>query len=137
MIIIAAVDDNLGMMFNNRRVSQDRILRQKIFEITQGSKLWMNSYSWKQFANDDVKNIIVNDSFLSEAISGEYCFVENSSVAQHSKYVEKIILFKWNRNYPSDFSFDLTLSNWILNETCDFAGSSHEKITMEVYSNET
>ena len=31
MIIMVCVDDNNGMMFNKRRQSQDRVLRQRMF----------------------------------------------------------------------------------------------------------
>ena len=50
MIIIASVDDNMGMMFNHRRQSQDRVLREHILEATKDGKLWMNHYSAKQFS---------------------------------------------------------------------------------------
>ena len=37
MIIIAAVDDRNGMMFNHRRQSQDKVLREKILSLTLAS----------------------------------------------------------------------------------------------------
>ena len=49
MIIIAAVDDRNGMMFNHRRQSQDKVLREKILSLTAGKLLWMDHYSAKQF----------------------------------------------------------------------------------------
>lgn len=135
MIIIAAVDDRNGMAFNHRRQSQDRILREKILALTAGKRLWMNHYSEKQFQNNTAPNINIDDRFLHEAAPGEFCFVEDQSVRQHENWVEKIILFKWNRNYPGDLYFDIDVGNatWHLERTEDFAGSSHEKITMEVY----
>ena len=36
MIVCVAVDDNLGMTFNKRRQSQDRVLRERLLELTQG-----------------------------------------------------------------------------------------------------
>ena len=33
MILIASVDDNMGLMFNHRRQSRDRLLRQRIKDI--------------------------------------------------------------------------------------------------------
>ena len=51
--------------------------------------------------------------------------------------VEKIILYKWNRHYHADHYFDISLlDGWVLNDIVDFKGSSHEKITREVYQNE-
>lgn len=132
MIIIAAVEDNNGMMFNHRRVSQDRVLRERILERTSTGRLWMNHYSAKQFSEDAVINI--DENFLSEAIPGEYCFVENTAVRPYNKWIESVILYKWNRRYPSDTKFDLDLNGWNLISTVDFPGSSHEKITEEVYT---
>ena len=46
--------------------------------------------------------------------------------------IEKIVLFRWNRHYPADVHFQFP-GKWHLVQTEDFPGSSHEKITMEVY----
>jgi len=45
-------------------------------------------------------------------------------------------LFRWNRIYPSDVKFPIKLDQgqWHRVSTEDFLGSSHEKITMEVYA---
>lgn len=50
MIVILCVDYNGGTMFNHRRQSQDRLLRDRILRLTAGTRLWMNHYSAKQFA---------------------------------------------------------------------------------------
>ena len=43
-------------------------------------------------------------------------------------------LYKWNRDYPADFYFDIDYANdYKLETTLDFVGTSHEKITKEVY----
>ena len=39
LILIAAVDDRYGMMFHQRRQSQDRILREKILTMTKGKTM--------------------------------------------------------------------------------------------------
>ena len=92
MIIIACVDDNLGMMFNHRRQSQDQVLRKHVLEATKGNKLWMNHYSAKQFIEHTAPRINVDDSFMSEAGSGEYCFVEDCNVTPFLRWVEKILI---------------------------------------------
>ena len=81
MIIIAAVDDNMGLMFNHRRLSQDHLLRKNILEMTEGHRLWMNQYSYKQFCQgDDGPQINVDDSFMHEAVQGDFAFIEDTSV---------------------------------------------------------
>lgn len=134
MIAIICVDDNLGMMFNNRRQSQDKILRERIKEISKDSRLLMNSYSIKQFDEEDKKNIIEDENFAINAQKGDFTFFENISPKGYEKEIEKIILYRWNRKYPADFYFDIELKDgWKLNDSYDFEGFSHEKITEEVY----
>ena len=132
MILIACVDDNLGMLFNNRRQSMDRVLRARLLKLCGAHKLWMNAYSRGQF-NTDAEGITVDENFMAKAGSGDYCFNENCSAAEYVNKFEKIILYKWNRVYPADLYFDIDLSNWRLEQSRDFAGSSHDKITEEVY----
>lgn len=132
MILIACVDDNLGMLFNNRRQSMDSVLRGRILTMCAGKKLWMNAYSRKQF-NTDAEGITVDENFMAKAGSDDYCFAENISVKPYEKEMQKIILYRWNRVYPADLYFDINLKNWHLKESNDFVGSSHDKITEEVY----
>ncbi len=132
MIVIACIDDNCGMMFNNRRQSRDRVIIEKIIDIADG-QIWMNHYSYSLFEKGESHRINIDDAFLSEATEGDYCFVENCSLKQYEKYIEKIILFKWNRVYPADLHFDIDLSGWMLSQSKEFVGNSHELITMEVY----
>ena len=134
MILIVAVDDNNGMMFNKRRQSQDRILRERILSLSERSRLWMNHYTGKQFENSP--HLTIDDDFMEMAGPGDYCFVENIHTAPYADKMEQIILFRWNRKYPGDFHFDIDLAagDWKLSSTEDFPGASHEKITMEVYN---
>ena len=45
MILCVAVDDNMGMMFNRRRQSQDKNLRKYLIALAGERKLWINSYT--------------------------------------------------------------------------------------------
>ena len=122
------------MMFNNRRQSQDRLLREQMIHETKDARLWMNHYSLKQFADIMTDNIMVDDDFLNKAEYNEYSFVENLRAYPYENKINKIILYKWNRRYPADFWFDITLKEkWKLVYAEDFKGYSHEKITKEIY----
>ena len=136
MIVIVCLDDNNGMMFNRRRQSQDRCLRERVLELTGQGVLWMNHYSAKQFDAANIPHLNIDDAFLQEAVTGQYCFVENAALAPFEQWIEKIIVFRWNRAYPADQYFDLQLTpdKWQKTETSEFAGSSHDLITMEVYT---
>lgn len=134
MIVILCIDDNNGMMFNYRRQSQDKKLREHILNLISPNGLWMNSYSGKQFTDTDSKRLFIDDCFLDKIRTGDYCFIENTDISPYIEDIEKIILFKWNRNYPADTFFTIDLSEWILEEKEEFAGYSHDKITKEIYS---
>lgn len=135
MIVITCIDDNGGTIFNHRRQSQDRILRAKIVELVGSTRLWMNQYSAAQFEDCNLPNCTVDEDFLQRANPGEYCFVEGTPLMPVSEKLEKVILFRWNRTYPSDQKLDLVLTEdgWVQEVVADFEGYSHEKITMEVY----
>lgn len=135
MIVICVIDDHGGMLFNHRRQSQDRVLREHILQRTHHKKLWMNTYSYGQFAAEQTPQIVVSEQFLHEAAAGDFCFVETCSLAEVEPRIEAFILYRWNRSYPTDFYLDLTLTqpHWTQIETTDFVGNSHERITEEIY----
>jgi len=148
MKIIVCVDNQNGMMFNHRRQSQDRVLRKRILELTGGKKLWMNAYSQKQFlqVNGNMSKeqeqsgqlgqsgqIQADEAFLEKAGPGEPCFVEDRSVAPFAGRVERVVLYRWDRAYPADLYWDLSLEGWTLARREEFSGFSHEIITKEVY----
>ena len=133
MIVIICCENSNGMLFNNRRVSQDRVVVKKIIELTKDSKLWMDNYSYSLFKELDAPNINLTENILSEAAENEYCFVEKQFLVTYEKWVKEIIVFRWNRNYPFDKELDVDLSGWKIKHIEEFGGHSHEKITMEVY----
>lgn len=135
MKIFIAVDNKNGMLFNNRRVSQDIELRNYILETTNESSLSMNEYSFKQFASmENISNIIIDENFLDNE-STEYAFVENLNIETYVTKIEKIYLCKWNRDYPSDLKLDIDVStNFKLISSIDVIGQAHEKITIEEWS---
>lgn len=158
MIAIVCVDADNGMMFNNRRQSQDRKARQNILELTSGSKLWMNEYSFGQFKEEKaeiyvdegnsydeksekcvdegiLKNvkteICIDEQFLEYAKKGQFCFVENKQIDVEK--LEGLIIYRWDKKYPSDFELEFDFSGWHLKNTFEFEGYSHDKIIREVY----
>lgn len=133
MIAIVCVDDKNGMMFNHRRQSQDRVLREHVLQEAKDASVWMNAYSAKQFADVNPARLTVCEDFLEQAGNGEICFVEDRDLRPYLDRIEEIILYQWNRAYPADFRFEVDLSRWKLEETEEFSGSSHEKITRERY----
>ena len=130
MNIIVCLDDNLGMLFNKRRQSKDRQVLEDIEKFT--NEVLISSFSKNLFSESMCKTK-VDDCFLEKAPHNAYCFVEADNISPYIDKVEHIIVYKWNRKYPSDFKFDISLDSWKIIEQKEFAGFSHEKITKEVY----
>lgn len=61
MKVISIVDDDYGIMFNNRRVSKDSVLNEHIIKMLDGRKLWLSLYSKQLFG--DYENLEVNQEF--------------------------------------------------------------------------
>ena len=131
MKIIVCVAKNGGMLFNGRRVSRDSVLCDKVLEITNASRLLMNNYSAKQFA--DTSKIIIDDDFLNNAADDDFCFVENTAVP--AEKIDSIYRFNWNIDYPADFFFEIDPKECGFKKvkTENFEGSSHKKITLEIF----
>lgn len=63
MIVIVCTEDRGGMLFNNRRVSKDRTVIQKILELSEGKKLWIHPFSEKLFEQEHPENCCVDENF--------------------------------------------------------------------------
>ena len=140
MKLIVCIDEKKGMMFNHRRQSQDRVLRDDIRKECQGSILRMNAYSAGLFEKEaDVETtvqIFCSEDFLAQASEDDCCFVEDQDISLWLEQADTVILYQWNRHYPADLYFTAELSEdtWQMERQEDFAGSSHEKITKTVYA---
>lgn len=126
MKLVVCLDDKNGMMFNNRRQSRDKILIENMLELCKGEILYTNKYSSTLFPENSVA--ICEDI---ENIENDFVFTENFTVDEDK--IQEIIVYKWNKVYPADTYFNISLDNWNLAEIVDFVGSSHEKITRERY----
>lgn len=133
MNIYTIVDDNFGMLFNSRRQSKDRVLREHMLRECEDTTLWMNTYSSDQFELPLPGNVIVDDDFLDKAGEDDACFVENLPLTGFESRINKMFLFKWNRIYPADTWLDVRPGGrgWQLAAVEEFEGNSHEKITKE------
>lgn len=127
MKIIVCLDDNDGMLFNNRRQSRDKVVCEDIIKLLNGEKLFISPFSEVLFENfkDEVS---VCEDFLQK---GNVCFVENEAISQYE--ADEVIVYRWNRVYPADFYCDIDFSEYSLSGQVEFQGNSHEKITKQVY----
>ena len=131
MILVICLDQKDGLRFNRRRQSKDRLLRQKLLELTRGKALWMNAYSAAQF-EETAENLRVDENPLEQAGAGEYCFVEAADPTPILPLVEELIVFRWDKTYPADLRFSPAAFG-SLAEVEEFAGYSHDIIRQERY----
>lgn len=124
MKLIICLDDKNGMMFNKRCQSKDVAVTEKIKEIIGNNLLHIHPYSSPIFPE-----ATICESF--ENVDG-FAFIENPDLIIPEK-IQELYIFKWNRHYPSDKKFKMDMSDFVLQSTEDFAGNSHENITLEVY----
>ncbi|MBD5560091.1 MAG: ribonuclease Z [Clostridia bacterium] len=133
MKAIVCVDNGGGMMFNRRRQSRDQEVRRRLGQISSGGTLRMDAYSARQFAGNLPDNAEVSEDFLDSAGPDDFCFVEDRDLTPHLGQIDELIVFRWNRDYPRDQVLPVELADWQCISSQDFAGSSHDKITQEVY----
>ena len=135
MKLFVCLDEVGGMTFNKRRQSSDRIIRDDMLQIVQDAPFLVNSYTAKQFTEEQSSQIQVDDNCLENASEDAFVFVENIGVLDYISNIEQIIVYRWQRKYPADFFFDVDLksSDWELVSQEEIVGYSHECILKEVY----
>ena len=132
MHLIFCLDESDGLSFCGRRLSQDREVYAHVLRLSEGHALWAAPSSAGLFPKGSV---LVDPEFLKKASGGEYCFVETLNGADAVTGLESVILYYWNRRYPSTEKFSRKLLAGMQRSYAeDFQGNSHEKITMERYT---
>lgn len=134
MTVFICVDDRGGMLFNGRRQSRDRLLISDLSKTVGDGLLYITDMSEPLFESSEISAVSV-PSPLESAAHGDYVFNECFTLGEHLEKTERIILYKWNKKYPYDLSLDIepTAVGYRLTESYDFVGTSHERITKEVY----
>ena len=135
MKLFVCLDEVGGMTFNKRRQSSDRIIRDDMLKIVQNARFLVNSYTAKQFTEEQINQIEVEEDCLEHADKDTFVFIENIGVSNYISKIEQIIVYRWQRKYPADFFFDVDLASldWELTEKDELVGYSHECILKEVY----
>ncbi len=128
MILIVCVDDGEGILFFGKRQSQDRLLRQRVLQMSEKSRLLVTPYTAKQF---DGAPVTASSDPVSLGEKGDFYFAEDGEIPTDG--IERIVLYRWNRRYPADRFFHLDQYRTRLLSRKDFPGSSHENITEEIY----
>ncbi len=130
MIVVICVDDKNGIGFNRRRQSRDRLLIADLVEYSQGRKILISGYSATLFSGFEV-NTEIRENLLDEAGEDDICFLENVDPAPYADRISGLVIYRWNRHYPSDKWLSLDTTAFRTVSVKEFEGSSHECITRE------
>lgn len=129
MTIYVCLDDRNGMLFNKRRQSRD----EKVLEDIRNALpevLTIDPFSEKLIREAEIPYVLAGETLPEDA----HFFLEARPAADVLPGASTLVIYRWNRHYPADVRFDGDLSGFALQETCEFAGKSHETITKEVYT---
>lgn len=124
MKLIFCIEEKNGYLFFGKRQSKDAELIKWLAQYVGKDGLYASAYSAPLFEGFDV---------LREKTDDGYYFVENEAYPKDN--ITELVLCRWNRAYPSDKFVDLDPDalGLKLSEAHDIAGSSHDKITIEIY----
>ena len=127
MTLYICLDDRNGLRFNKRRQSRDAALLEDIRSRLTGSLL-IGSFSEKLIREAEIPYVLLPET-------AEDLFWEDVPTEEMLTACEKVVIYRWNRHYPADVRWepDLIPRGFHLEETYEFPGKSHEKITREVY----
>lgn len=125
------IDDMGGILFGGRRVSADSAVFDDL-KTLYTKKLYVTPFSVGLMQRYGIEYVSA-DNIFDAAEDDDMIFAENISLATHLKDLSEIIVYRWNRRYPSDFKTDIDFSALILTDSRDFKGTSHDKITRNIY----
>ena len=133
MTLYFCLDDRGGMLFNHRRQSRDAAVLEDIRSRVTGDLL-VDPFSAKLMERAQIPFAYAPEE-ITESIADGHFLVEARQPGQWVNFADTVVLYRWNRHYPADlyFDIDLTAMGFVLQETMDFPGKSHENITREVY----
>ena len=127
------LDENEGMMIFGKRQSRDRVLVADFVSSVGEKNVYVSPFSRVIFEPHQKVNIV--DNPFVDAKDGGACFNECFPLAPYIDMIETLIVYRWNELYPSDVKLDINLekAGFKLTAVSEFEGSSHERITKEVY----
>jgi len=127
MILYICLDDRNGLKFNKRRQSRDAAVLEDIRSQFSG-KLLIEPFSEKLIQAAEIPYVLPPET-------AEDYFAEDVPSEDILAQTEKLIIYRWNRHYPADVRWnpDFSAMGFSLQESTEFPGTSHEKITREVY----
>ena len=128
MTVYVCLDDRGGLLFNGRRLSRDAV---QLADMAAEGPLCVDAFSEKLVASVGIPYTLAEKTLPADC----RFFLENRDPDAVLPLAEKVVIYRWNRQYPSDVRWEGIPADYgfSLTETSEFPGKSHEKITKEVY----
>ena len=130
--LILCLDDRDGMAFGGRRQSRDAAMLADLSKLVrEGAVLRATPYSQKLLSEAGIPARISEFPEL-DAADGDLCWLETRAPLEGVR-IDALILYRWNRHYPADLSFDVASTGFCPASREELVGKSHPKITKEVW----
>ena len=126
MIAITCVTKDNGISFNNRRPSWDRKVMADILRSFTGASIGIPYQAKHLFTSCGTFK-------YSPKYKEKYdiCYTDQDTLKDDKP--AGLVLYRWNRDYPTDKKLELDLNNYRLIAIEDIQGYSHDIICKEVY----
>ena len=124
MTVIITLDAKNGLSLFGKRLSKDRKLNEEILD--SFGRIYASPYTAAMFAAGDAVTSPIPESLPHDAA----VFIETDEIPDSA---DTLIVYRWNRRYPSDRKYVPEEHSWHLISSSDFLGCSHDMITKEVY----
>lgn len=135
MKLVVCLDENNGIRFFGKRQSQDELQRKNLFELIGNSKIFLTEYSYDLYKEIEFTFEIIDENI--EIDEDSVFLYEGEFLDKFLPFVDEIIVYFWNRDYPFDETFDeFEQDCWKEKEVLEFKGKSHEKITRKIFVKE-
>ncbi len=125
MTVIITLDDKHGYTLFGKRLSQDLSVAEDI--ISSFDLVYMSEYSAAQFTDRSKILTPIPADIPPDAV----LFLETEEIPDNA---DCLIVYRWNRHYPSDRKYNPAKYYWYKKSSVNFPGRSHDRITKEVYT---
>ena len=124
----------MGMSFFGKRQSRDKKLIERLLSHEEYKNVYVSAYSLPLFYEFEDARVCVTSDY-SEAGEEDICFFELEHITEYDKDIKGLVIYRWNRAYPSDKKFPYLPEDkgYALISSVDFEGNSHELITEEIW----
>lgn len=127
MTYFTVVSNDYGVGIFGKRQSSDKNLLMDIINHAKNEKIYVSEYTYKIFLKNNLEQNITREK------KEKYIFLEIETLKDKEEEIEELIIYSWNRDYPSDKFLEINLEKYNLEKETEFKGNSHEKITKKIF----